>query len=102
MIRIRLLVVPSLVLVGIYFWSRLFEPLGWLSFLAIPPALWMALDSKRLGVQNFDTGLNHRPTVLFLIGLSFPVVVIPWYLTVRDLIRSGRAVRRVAPAGPAA
>ena len=102
MIRFRILVVPSLILFGFFFWFQLYQPLGWLSALVIPPAIWVALDSRRIRVTEYDTSLNYRPGLLLLLSLAFPIIVIPWYLTVRDLIRSGRALRR-APAGkPAA
>jgi len=101
MIRFRVLVVPSLILVGFFFWFQLYQPLGWLSAFAIPPAIWVAMDSKRLRVTEYDTSLNYRPGVLLLLALAFPIVVVPWYLTVRDLIRSGRALHRATAAKPA-
>jgi hypothetical protein len=94
MIRIRILVIPSLVLLGLYLWSRVLEPLGWLSIIPVPFAAWVALDSKRLHITEYHTSLGYRPLALFLLAMSFPIVVVPWYLTARDLIREGQTPRR--------
>jgi hypothetical protein len=99
MIRIRILVIPSLVLAGLYLWSRVLEPLGWISLLPVPFCAWAAFDSRRIHLRDYHSPLAFRPLVLFLLALSFPVVVVPWYMTERDLIREGRTPRRdAAPA----
>ena len=97
MIRIRILVIPSLVLLGLYLWSRVLEPLGWLSLIPIPFAAWVAFDSKRIHITEYHTSLAYRPIALFLLAMSFPIVVVPWYLTARDLIREGQTPRRDSP-----
>jgi len=93
-IKVRVLVIPSLVLVGLYLWSRVLEPLGWISLIPVPFCAWAALDSRRLHLTDYHTALAFRPLALFLLSLSFPVVVVPWYMTERDLIREGRTPRR--------
>ncbi len=102
MSRIRLLVIPSLVLFGLYLWSRLLQPLGWLSLIAVPFAAWVAFDSKRIQITEYHTSLAYRPLTLFLLAASSPAIVVPWYLTVRDFIKAGRTPRRVSVARPAA
>jgi hypothetical protein len=99
---IRVLVIPSLVLFGLYLWSRLFEPLGWLSLCGLPFAAWVAFDSRRIRIAEYHSSLAYRPLTLFLIAASSPVIVVPWYLTARDLIKSGLTPRRVSVAEPVA
>ncbi len=94
MIKVRVLVIPSLVLMGLYLWSRVLEPLGWISLIPVPFCAWAALDSRRIHLTDYHSALAFRPLALFLLALSFPVVVVPWYMTERDLIREGRTPRR--------
>ncbi len=96
---IRVLVIPSIVFFGLYLWSRLFEPLGWLSFIGIPFAVWVAVDSRRIRITEYHSSLAYPPLTLFLLAASAPVIVVPWYLTARDLIKSGDSPRRTSVAG---
>lgn len=100
--RWRVLVLPSLLLLGLYLWSQLLVPLGWVSLVALAPAAWVAYDSRRIRVQEYETSLSYGPGLLFLLTGAFVVVVLPWYLAVRDMIRSGQAPRRVTttPSSP--
>ena len=91
---VRILVLPSLVLFGLYLWSKLLHPLGWLSLVALPFALWVAFDSRRIRIVDYHSSLSYRPLTLFLLAASSPVIVVPWYLTARDLIKSGQTPRR--------
>ena len=99
---IRLLVIPSLVLFGLYLWSRLLEPLGWLSLIALPFATWVAVDSRRIQITQYHTSLAYRPLTLFFLAATSPAIVVPWYLTVRDMIKAGQTPRRATDAKPAA
>lgn len=91
---IRVLVIPSVVIFGLYLWSRVFEPLGWLSLIGIPFAAWVAFDSRRIRITEYYSSLAYPPLTLFLLTASTPVIVVPWYLTARDLIKSGHSPRR--------
>jgi len=97
---IRVLVIPSLILFGLYLWSQLFKPLGWISLVALPFAAWVAFDSRRIRIVEFHSSLSYRPLTLFFIAATAPVIVVPWYLTARDLIKSGLTPRRVSAASP--
>ena len=101
MSRIRVLVIPSLILFGLYLWRQLFVPLGWISLVALPFAAWVAFDSRRIRIIEYHSSLAYRPLTLFLIAASAPVIVVPWYLTARDLIRSGQTPRRLSIANRA-
>ena len=100
MASFRVLVVPTLILFGLYLWSRLSEPLGWVSLVGLPFALWVALDSRRIRITDYHSSLAYRPLTLFLLTASTPVIVVPWYLTARDLIKSGQTPRRLSTIKP--
>ena len=70
------------------------QPLGWVALVAVLPATWVAWDSTRIGIRNYHTSLDFGPGTLFVITLGAWIVVLPWYLAVRDLIREGKAIRR--------
>ena len=107
-IKARILVPASVLLFGFYYWRMMvLFPFGWVSLIALLPAAWVALDSTRIRVRDFHTSLSYRPGVLFLLTAACWVVVLPWYLTVREFIKAGRAPARAAqptspPVGPAA
>ncbi len=77
MSSIRVLVIPSLIL-----------------------AAWVAFDSRRIRIVEYHSSLSYRPLTLFLIAAAAPVIVVPWYLTARDLIKSGLTPRRGSAASP--
>lgn len=83
-------------LVGLSVWGTLLEQpeRGWLALVAVPPAAWIAWDSHRLRIRDYHTSLAFGPLTLFLLGMLAWIVVLPWYLTVRDLIRAGHVARR--------
>src|SRR5512143_2116146 len=97
--RRSILLLALTALVGLSFWGALLQPLGWLSLVAIGPAAWVAYDSTRLNVRAYHSSLAYGPGVLFLLTLASWIVVFPWYLTVRDLIKSGRALPKTPPSG---
>jgi hypothetical protein len=68
----------------------------------VATALWAAIDSSKLGLQKYRSGIAHRPAVLFL-GISLLWIVgFPWYLIARGKIRSGQLPLREAAASPSA
>lgn len=94
----RILFVVLMVLVGLGFWGALLQPFGWISLGAVPFAAWVAFDSRRIRIRDYHTSLAYGPGILFLLTLCVWIVVFPWYLAVRDLIKSGRAIRKVGSA----
>jgi hypothetical protein len=64
-----------------------------LSYLMIfGTAIWAAIDSSRVHLQRYKSGISYAPVVLFFGLLLLWVVVFPWYLSVRSKILSGTAV----------
>ena len=63
--------------------------LGW--FLIFISALWVALDSKKIGLKNYKSGLSYGPVVLFFSLAGVWIVGFPWYLHVRYKILNNLA-----------
>jgi hypothetical protein len=92
----------ALAICGLSFWAVLIQipRLAWVPLIAVLPAAWVAWDSRRLRAQEYYTSLAVSPGMLFLLVLLCWVVVLPWYLSVREQIHSGRALRRPPPSAP--
>jgi hypothetical protein len=61
--------------------------LGWV---IVPgTALWAAVDSTKIGLKRYKSGLSYGPVVLFIGIALLWVVVFPWYLIVRDRVKRG-------------
>ena len=54
-------------------------------------SLWVAVDSSRLGLRRYKSGISYGPVVLFFACLLLWIVGFPWYLAMRHRIKSGTA-----------
>ena len=55
-------------------------------------ALWAAIDSSKIQLKRYKSGISYGPFVLF-IGVAFLWIVgFPWYLSMRYKIKTGTAV----------
>ena len=61
---------------------------------ALAVATWVVRDAARLRLREYETSLAWRPSVLFIVTAALWIVVLPWYLTVREGIEAGRVPRR--------
>ena len=55
-------------------------------------AIWAAVDSSKLQLRRYRSGIAYGPAVLFVLFLLLWIVAFPWYLCVRHKIRNGSAV----------
>ena len=55
-------------------------------------ALWAAIDSAKLGLKRYISGISYGPVVLFIGVAMLWIVGFPWYLVVRHKIKTGAAV----------
>jgi hypothetical protein len=62
------------------------------TFVVFGTALWAALDSSKIQLQRYKSGIAYGPVVLFFCFLLLWIVAFPWYLTVRYKIKTGAAV----------
>lgn len=54
----------------------------------------VVMDSRRLGLGRYAAGLGSRAWVFWLMMVLWPVAAVPWYLTMREWIVTGRMPRR--------
>jgi hypothetical protein len=52
-------------------------------------ALWAAVDSSKLRLRQFESGISCRPLFLFIGICLLWIVAFPWYLIVRGRIKDG-------------
>lgn len=54
-------------------------------------SLWIAIDSKKIEIKKYKSGISYGPVLLFIATLLLWIVAFPWYLIVRERIKSGKA-----------
>lgn len=65
---------------------------GWFSVFALISIIWAVLDSRRIRLWRYYTGIAGGPLVIFilLLVLGWPIIL-PWYLGMRLKIWAGVA-----------
>ena len=72
-----------------------------IALISVFVASWLVRDAGRIGLRLYATSLAWRPAVLFLVAVAMWLVVLPWYLTVREGIEAGHVPLRQKPRTPA-
>jgi len=60
--------------------------------MVIGTALWAAVDSSKIHLKRYESGISHGPVVLFFGFVLLWFIAFPWYLIVRRKIKTGTAV----------
>lgn len=61
-------------------------------------AIWAGVDSSKINLKRYESGISYRPIVLFFGVLLLWIIAFPWYLIVRHRIQTGTApLRDVTP-----
>ncbi|MGH7941362.1 MAG: hypothetical protein ACREFR_09850, partial [Limisphaerales bacterium] len=64
--------------------------LSWI--MVIGTALWAAIDSTKIHLKRYESGISYGPVVLFIGLVLLWFIAFPWYLIVRHKIKTGAAV----------
>ena len=64
--------------------------LSW--FMILGTSLWIAVDSSKIQLRRYRSGISYGPVVLFFGSLLVWIVAFPWYLSMRYKIQRGTAV----------
>ena len=64
--------------------------------MVVGTALWAAIDSSRLQLKRYQSGISYGPVVLFIACALLWLVGFPWYLSMREKIKAGTAVLKEA------
>jgi hypothetical protein len=74
--------------------------LTWLMVLGT--ALWAAIDSSKIKLKRYKSGISYAPVALFIACVLLWIVGFPWYLSMRYKIKTGTAVLKEGAANDAA
>jgi hypothetical protein len=65
-------------------------------------ALWAAIDSTKIQLRRYKSGISSGPVVLFVACALLWIVGFPWYLAMRYKIQTGAAILKPELAEPGA
>jgi len=68
--------------------------------MVVVTTLWAALDSRKIDLKRYKSGLSYRPVVLFIAVALLWIAGFPWYLHVRYRIKHGLAELKGTHSGP--
>ena len=91
--RDAILLTIALILLTSFFGLNIagrYFPFSW--FMILGTAMWAAIDSSKIQLKRYKSGISYGPVVLFLGFVLLWVIAFPWYLIVRHKILSGTAV----------
>jgi hypothetical protein len=59
-------------------------------------ALWVAIDSSKIQLKRYKSGISYGPVTLFFACALLWIVGFPWYLAMRYRIKAGTAILKDA------
>ena len=65
--------------------------------LRIAVAIAVLWDARRIHLREYATGLGKGGWVFWVVLIGWPVVGVPWYLTIRELITTEQLPRQSGP-----
>ena len=54
-------------------------------------SIWAGIDSSKIELKKYKSGISYGPIVLTILCLALWIVAFPWYLVVRSKIKDGKA-----------
>lgn len=63
---------------------------GW--FIVFGTGFWAAVDSTKIQLKRYKSGISYGPVVVFLVIVFVWIVAFPWYLILRYKIKTGTAI----------
>ena len=64
--------------------------------MVVGTALWAAIDSSKIELKRYKSGISYGPVVVFIAIAFLWIVGFPWYLAVRHKIKTGTAILKDA------
>ena len=87
LLTIALILLTSFVGVNI---AGQYVPLSW--FMILGTAIWAAIDSSKIHLKRYKSGISYGPVVLFIAIAFLWIIGFPWYLAMRYKIKTGTAI----------
>lgn len=81
----------AILLTGCIIIACIFLPHIILFLMVIGTSIWSAVDSSKIGLSKYKSGISLEPVVLFVGIAMLWVVGFPWYLSMRYKIKNGLA-----------
>ena len=81
-----------LITIGIFFMSVVIETMTQTAifrYMILASGLWAAIDSSKIQLRKYPSGISYHPVILFLAVSLLWVFGFPWYLAVRYKIKKG-------------
>ena len=91
--RDAILLTVTLILLTSFFGLNIagkYFPLSW--FMILGTAIWAAIDSSKIQLKRYKSGISYGPVVLFFGIALLWIIGFPWYLSMRYKIKTGTAV----------
>lgn len=66
-------------------------------FMVLGTSLWAAIDSSKIELRKYKSGISYGPGVLFIACALLWIIGFPWYLAMRYKIKTGTAVLKDEP-----
>jgi membrane protein YdbS with pleckstrin-like domain len=64
-------------------------------YMILVSAVWAAIDSAKIELRKYPSGLSYHPVVLFIAVAALWIIGLPWYLAVRYKIKKGLLNKKV-------
>lgn len=68
--------------------------LAYVRWLRVIVAVAVVVDARRIRLSDYAAGLGTHNWVFWVALVGWPLVAVPWYLTLREWIRADRIPRR--------
>lgn len=81
-----------LITIGMFFLSAVIETMTQTAisrYMILASGLWAAIDSSKIQLRKYPSGISYHPVILFLAVSLLWVIGFPWYLAVRYKIKKG-------------
>jgi len=59
--------------------------------LVVGTSIWVGIDSEKLELVRYKSGIAYPPVLLGMLCAAFWIVGFPWYLSIRDKIKTAKA-----------
>ena len=85
------IIIATLIILLACDWLHATTGIDFTLIMIVGTSLWIATDSKKIEIKKYKSGISYGPVVLFIATLLLWIVAFPWYLIVREKIKSGKA-----------
>ena len=97
-----LVILFTIGLFAVCYYGSKFVHFDLVTVMVLGTALWAAIDSSKLQLKRYKSGISYGPVVLFIACALLWIIGFPWYLSMRHKIKTGTAVLKDSTANEGA